>query len=407
MVVPAGSAHASRAQACGLVAPAVTRLDAYNAWDSYTRATAADLQRAIDDQALALAFSIAVLFGRASESYPGAARDWTERARVARQEAQAAYDQASASRTAAWQQLGSSLVAVREAARSDYGQSDADTEIWARANEAVGSPDPAAIGTKLSRIAEICATAPPLDPCRAVPLWAETARPTHDEITRLYQAVFGRAPDSSGLAYWVEQRSRGASLVTLAGLFATSAEWSARYGSSPNPEQVVAALYGNVLGRAPDPGGLSYWVGRINSGWTVAQVLVGFSESPENVTLTGTTAPTTSIEGKVYRLYRAVFGRQPDRCGFAYWKWRLESGDPIQTIAAGFTQGAEWRARYGSNISHELLVQRLYENVLGRPPDAAGSAYWTGVLQAGAPVAQVLVSFSESVENIVRTGTVP
>ena len=60
-----------------------------------------------------------------------------------------------------------------------------------------------------------------------------------------------------------------------------SPEFQARYGALNNT-QFVAQLYANVLDRAPDSGGLAYHVGHLNAGMTRADVLVGFSESPEN-----------------------------------------------------------------------------------------------------------------------------
>ena len=44
----------------------------------------------------------------------------------------------------------------------------------------------------------------------------------------------------------------------------------------------VAALYNNVLHRAPDASGLQFWVNAMNQGTSQANVLVGFSDSLEN-----------------------------------------------------------------------------------------------------------------------------
>jgi len=45
----------------------------------------------------------------------------------------------------------------------------------------------------------------------------------------------------------------------------------------------VQQLYQNVLNRAADAGGLASWVGQLDSGTNRAQVVLGFSESPEFV----------------------------------------------------------------------------------------------------------------------------
>ncbi len=42
-------------------------------------------------------------------------------------------------------------------------------------------------------------------------------------------------------------------------------------------------LYQAIFLRPPDTSGLDYWVGRLNSGTPLIDVLAGFSESPENI----------------------------------------------------------------------------------------------------------------------------
>jgi Ca2+-binding RTX toxin-like protein len=102
------------------------------------------------------------------------------------------------------------------------------------------------------------------------------------EAFRLYQAAFNRAPDQSGLGFQVNVLDKGASLAAVANNFIASPEFRTTYGSL-NDTQFVTQLYANVLHRAPDAGGLAFHTGNLaNSTNTRADVLVGFSESPEN-----------------------------------------------------------------------------------------------------------------------------
>ena len=99
---------------------------------------------------------------------------------------------------------------------------------------------------------------------------------------RLYQAAFNRTPDKGGLGYQMNALDDGMSLVQVAQNFINSPEFSATYGSL-NDTQFVTQLYANVLHRIPDDGGLAYHTGNLATGAnTRANVLVGFSESPEN-----------------------------------------------------------------------------------------------------------------------------
>lgn len=99
---------------------------------------------------------------------------------------------------------------------------------------------------------------------------------------RLYEAAFDRAPDSSGLGFWIKALDSGVSLQTVAQGFVGSKEFKGLYGDQISQNEFVSALYGNVLGRAPDAEGANFWITALNNGASRAQVLAGFSESPEN-----------------------------------------------------------------------------------------------------------------------------
>ena len=100
---------------------------------------------------------------------------------------------------------------------------------------------------------------------------------------RIYQAAFNRTPDNGGLKYWIGEMDNGSSLYSVADGFVHSAEFIAMYGTNPSTAQFVTKLYDNVLHRAPDSGGYGYWVDQLAShAQTREQVLTGFSESAEN-----------------------------------------------------------------------------------------------------------------------------
>lgn len=100
---------------------------------------------------------------------------------------------------------------------------------------------------------------------------------------RMYQAAFNRAPDSTGLGYWIDKMDQGTSLKAVAHEFTTSAEFLTLYGSQISDAAYVTQLYANVLHRAPDQGGLDFWTGAMKGAGAREEVLVQFSESPENI----------------------------------------------------------------------------------------------------------------------------
>jgi V8-like Glu-specific endopeptidase len=101
---------------------------------------------------------------------------------------------------------------------------------------------------------------------------------------RLYQAAFNRTPDRGGLSYWVKQLDNNASLAQVAGGFVGSQEFQNLYRGSTASRTMIETFYRNVLGREGEASGISFWETAIAGGQTTAQVLVGFSESAENVT---------------------------------------------------------------------------------------------------------------------------
>jgi hypothetical protein len=106
-------------------------------------------------------------------------------------------------------------------------------------------------------------------------------------VYMLYKAAFNRAPDAGGMGYWLAQKDAGANIVTsLAQGFVNSAEFIAKYGSNPTNLSYVNNLYQNVLGRAGEAGGVAYWTGEMDAGRiNKAQALVQFATLPEGASL--------------------------------------------------------------------------------------------------------------------------
>ncbi|HEY8049383.1 MAG TPA: DUF4214 domain-containing protein [Ramlibacter sp.] len=101
------------------------------------------------------------------------------------------------------------------------------------------------------------------------------------EAYRLYQAAFDRAPDLPGLGYHISDLDHGVPLWLVAQHFIDSPEFQATYGATDDT-QFISLLYQNVLHRAPDGGGLQFHLDEFAHGESRADMLIHFSESPEN-----------------------------------------------------------------------------------------------------------------------------
>lgn len=106
--------------------------------------------------------------------------------------------------------------------------------------------------------------------------------------------------------------------------------------------------------------------------------------------------------GSAYRLYKAAFDRTPDNKGLKYWINDLDNGANIQQVAKGFVDSAEFKTLNPSN-SQQSIINSYYKNVLHREADAGGLKYWGDAMASGMTASEMLVSFSESQENITNT----
>ena len=158
-------------------------------------------------------------------------------------------------------------------------------------------------------------------------------------VARLYFAYFLRIPDYGGLTFWINQYKAGTPLESVSQAFATSPEFTSRYGALTNAA-FVTLVYNNVLGRGPDPSGLAFWTGQLDSGaMNRGQVMLGFSESAEYRGVIGS-------EVYVTMMYIGMLRREPDLGGFNFWVGYRDAGNSGIALIDGFIASAEYRSRF-------------------------------------------------------------
>ena len=100
-------------------------------------------------------------------------------------------------------------------------------------------------------------------------------------VERLYRALFLRSPEPAGLRHWTGALDTGElDLVEVADAFASSTEFSLRYGALSDAV-FVDMLYCNVVGRVDRGDGAVYWRGQLNQEMSRAEVVLYFSQSAE------------------------------------------------------------------------------------------------------------------------------
>ncbi len=205
-----------------------------------------------------------------------------------------------------------------------------------------------------------------------------------------------QASNGSNFAGWSGACSGTADTctVTLNSARSVTANFSSN-GFDPLHEHAdfVTQQYQDLLGSKPDSATLKAWVDFLHSGGvTRAQLIDTLMNSEE---FRGRLDP-------IVRLYTAYFKRLPDYSGLMYWLNRMYpdsgAGLDLWKVSDSFAQSEEFINTYGP-LNNTAFITRVYQNVLGRDPEAEGYAYWMGRLNSGMPRGEVMLGFSESAEN--------
>lgn len=185
--------------------------------------------------------------------------------------------------------------------------------------------------------------------------------------------------------------SRTARLIALIGVLCISTLHATPSGAT-NPgdlgdSDLVISQFADMLYRQPTGEELTYWTRELRAGVEAADIVEHLIESEEFATRV---AP-------VIRLYQAHLDRVPDHGGLQFWVTQVRSGRTLADISEEFARSPEFAMLYGALNNHEY-VERVYLNVLGRPAEAEGKAYWLQRLEDGTTRGTVMALFSESVE---------
>lgn len=192
-------------------------------------------------------------------------------------------------------------------------------------------------------------------------------------VASLYQDLLHRAVDGAGQSYWMNQIAQGETLGQIASTIAHSGE---RFAA------LVESTYQSVLGRGADVAGLNYWLAAHQAGLTDEQLEAGLLATDEFFRREGGT-DAAFVEG----VYQTLFHRPVDAPGEAYWEGLLAGGVSRLAVSQYLAHSTE---------REQLRVEDDYANVLHQQADPAGVAHWTAQLMSGVGNEDVLSAFTSS-----------
>jgi subtilisin family serine protease len=202
--------------------------------------------------------------------------------------------------------------------------------------------------------------------------------PAQEFVSRFYQEALGRASDPTGLAFWVpflRAQCNPTGFGALADGFFDSVEFRSLRPLSLNG--LVAVLYRTFLGRDPDPTGLEFWGDELRRE-RLRLALDGFIPSVEFQGLLPDRSNQVAVTAVVTRLYTEVLGRSPDPTGLTFWVNYIVVTRDLEGAAVGFLRSPEFE---GTPRTLQGYVRVLYRTFLGREPDEGGLAFWEGFLR--------------------------
>ena len=211
------------------------------------------------------------------------------------------------------------------------------------------------------------------------------ATATEAFVTRLYRVSLGRAPDQSGLNYWVNGLDNGSISGSKAvENFVLSEEMFNKYNRNSD---WVDAAYEAIMNREADGEGWRYWTNKMNEegrtrAWVTAQ-LINSQEFTNLCAAYGITRGSSSyseandnIASFVTRMYDKVLGRGTDPGGLDFWVNELKNGMSPWKFAESIVFSHEFNM---SGVSEQDYVRTLYRAFMGREPAQSEVNYWHGL----------------------------
>jgi hypothetical protein len=109
---------------------------------------------------------------------------------------------------------------------------------------------------------------------------------------------------------------------------------------------------------------------------------------------------------RLVELYIAHFDRAPDALGLHFWGARLQEGMTLHDISAEFYASPESALSRPDGMTNAEYITDIYQNVLGRAPDAGGLAFWERILDSEVmSVSSFVVEFLQGVRNLPENPT--
>ncbi|OMF24537.1 hypothetical protein BK133_22730 [Paenibacillus sp. FSL H8-0548] len=187
-----------------------------------------------------------------------------------------------------------------------------------------------------------------------------------EDIQQLYVSYFTRPADQLGLQFWTDSINDNPETITAANSFADSPEYNAVFAGHSS-DQIVDQIYLNVFGRQPDSAGLAFWAGAIAAGTDTGSGTVGNSaidRSPlqltvENIQSTVTASVDTELSADISTTFSTVTVQSGVNL-------QVASSTPIDTLNIGDSDTADDTPPGSTSFTGSVnIAQTIVNNNVG------------------------------------------
>ena len=156
-----------------------------------------------------------------------------------------------------------------------------------------------------------------------------------------------------------------------------------------DPTKFITRAYQDVLGRPIDAAGQAYWLGQMKNGVTRTQVANQLVRSVEH------------SNARIQNMFSTYLHRPAGGTDINFYSGMLQHGTPVEDVRSSILASPEYfnSRGGGGNIG---FVTALYQDVLGRAPDAQGSSSFVQALNTGAQRSAIAHQFVTSQEARAR-----
>jgi hypothetical protein len=211
-------------------------------------------------------------------------------------------------------------------------------------------------------------------------------------VREVYRGVLGREPDPEGLTAYCNQLGESGSLAGVVARISTSQEaWSRNLFEYPS--ELVSLLFRGFLNKEPDAQTLNAYGVRLNESKDLSQLLSTIAQSQEHW--------ETLLDLRAEELVQAIqriFLRAPDEQGCKAYVEQLRRSKDLMALLAKVVHSPEhWESMVG--LRAEELVRAVYAALLKREPDEQALSVYGAQLKKGKDLSRLLSTIAQSQEH--------